>query len=71
MTSAGPSGSPVHSPRESAPAGLLLHGRHDGQAATVPVPGRPLLASSPIEGLEGPPGAVLALPAHTTVWWTA
>ncbi|MFI9291798.1 glycoside hydrolase family 13 protein [Streptomyces gardneri] len=40
------------------------------RALIIPSPGRPLLASSPIETVEGPPGAAFALPAHTTVWWT-
>ncbi|MFE7267809.1 glycoside hydrolase family 13 protein [Streptomyces sp. NPDC057592] len=41
------------------------------RALTIPLPGRPLLSNSPIEDVEGPPGAAFALPAHTTVWWTA
>ncbi|MFE7426893.1 alpha-amylase family glycosyl hydrolase [Streptomyces sp. NPDC057545] len=41
------------------------------RALTIPLPGRPLLSNSPIEDVEGPPGEAFALPAHTTVWWTA
>ncbi|MFE5740181.1 DUF3459 domain-containing protein [Streptomyces celluloflavus] len=41
------------------------------RALTIPLPGRPLFSNSPVEDVEGPPGAAFALPAHTTVWWTA
>ncbi|MEU4099299.1 hypothetical protein [Streptomyces tanashiensis] len=57
-------------PRPPA-AGLRLHTDTADRALTIPLPGRPLLSSSPTEAVEGPPGEAFALPAHTTVWWTA
>ncbi|MFF0474008.1 glycoside hydrolase family 13 protein [Streptomyces sp. NPDC004284] len=40
------------------------------RALTIPLPGLPLLSSSPTEAAEDPTGAAFALPADTTVWWT-
>ncbi|MET9498914.1 alpha-glucosidase, partial [Streptomyces sp. NPDC006552] len=59
--------------RDDAPEGLL-HFERPGFACTVnttdaavciPAPGSPLLASAPVDVVDG----AVELPADTTVWW--